>query len=50
VVAGVVAPLVMHSAIGLALGSLSMLLVGLLAWICLRRGWPETVMVSKFGL
>ena len=49
-VAGVVAPLVMHSAIGLALGSLSMMLVGLLAWIYLRRGWPETVMVSKLGL
>ncbi len=49
-VAGVVAPLVMHSAIGLALGSLSMMLVGLLAWLYLRRGWPETVMMSKLGL
>jgi len=39
-VAGVVAPLVMHSTIGLAAASLVMLSVGLVAWVVLRRRWP----------
>jgi len=39
-VAGVVAPLVMHSTIGLAAASLAMLSVGLVAWVVLRQRWP----------
>ncbi len=40
-VAGVIAPLVMHSTVGLAATSLAMLSVGLLAWLWLHRRWPE---------
>jgi DHA1 family bicyclomycin/chloramphenicol resistance-like MFS transporter len=40
-VAGVLAPLVMHSAIGLASASMGMLSIGLLAWLWLHRRWPE---------
>ena len=40
VVAGVVAPLVMHSALGLALMSAAFMAVGLVAWLWLRRRWP----------
>jgi len=41
VVAGVIAPLVMHSTVALAAASLLMLSVGLLAWVGLHRRWPE---------
>ena len=40
-VAGVAAPLVMHSALGLALMSAAFMVVGLLAWLWLHRRWPE---------
>jgi DHA1 family bicyclomycin/chloramphenicol resistance-like MFS transporter len=40
-VAGVLAPLVMHSALGLAIGAALMMAVGLVAWVLLRRRWPE---------
>ena len=40
VVAGVIAPLVMHSTLALAATSLGMLCVGLVAWIYIRRRWP----------
>ena len=40
-VAGVVAPLVMHSTVLLALASLLMMCVGLLSWIYLHHRWPE---------
>ena len=40
IVAGVVAPLIMHSALGLAIMSTAFMAVGLLAWLCLRRRWP----------
>lgn len=40
-VAGVVAPLVMHSALGLALMSAAFMAVGLVAWVWMRRRWPE---------
>ncbi|MGJ7580035.1 multidrug effflux MFS transporter [Variovorax sp. RHLX14] len=40
-VAGVIAPLVMHSTLGLALTSAIMMSVGLFAWIWLHRRWPE---------
>lgn len=41
IVAGVVAPLVMHSTVALAAGSLAMMLIGLLSWIVLHHRWPE---------
>ncbi|MCG2593204.1 multidrug effflux MFS transporter [Ramlibacter sp. XY19] len=42
VVAGVIAPLVMHSTRSLALASLLMMSVGLVAWVFLRKRWPQT--------
>ncbi|MCM2340378.1 multidrug effflux MFS transporter [Rhodoferax sp.] len=41
VVAGVIAPLVMHSTVALAAASLAMLSVGLFAWIWLHHRWPD---------
>jgi DHA1 family bicyclomycin/chloramphenicol resistance-like MFS transporter len=41
VVAGVIAPLAMHSTRALAWTSLAMMSVGLVAWWWLRRRWPE---------
>ncbi|MDN4587398.1 Bcr/CflA family drug resistance efflux transporter [Xenophilus aerolatus] len=41
IVAGAIAPLVMHSPLGLALTSLLMMGVGLVAWAWLHRRWPE---------
>ncbi len=41
IVAGAVAPLVMHSAMGMALTSTLFMLVGLVAWLWLRRRWPQ---------
>lgn len=40
-VAGVVAPMVMHSTVGLALACSLMLSVGLLAWLGLHKRWPD---------
>ena len=40
-VAGVIAPLVMHSTILLALSSLLMMGIGMLAWIYLHHRWPD---------
>ncbi|RYF57628.1 MAG: Bcr/CflA family drug resistance efflux transporter, partial [Comamonadaceae bacterium] len=40
-VAGVIAPLVMHSTLAMALTCLGMLAVGLVAWVGLHRRWPE---------
>jgi len=40
-VAGVIAPMVMHSTVGLAAASLLMMSVGLVAWVLMRRWWPE---------
>jgi len=40
-VAGAVTPLVMHSTVGMALASLLMLLIGVIAWVGLHRRWPE---------
>ncbi len=42
VVAGAIAPLVMHSARSLAVVSLLMMCIGLVAWIYVHRRWPET--------
>jgi DHA1 family bicyclomycin/chloramphenicol resistance-like MFS transporter len=42
VVAGVIAPLVMHSTRALALTSLVMMSVGLVAWVFVHRRWPDT--------
>jgi MFS transporter, DHA1 family, multidrug resistance protein len=41
IVAGVIAPLVMHSTLALAIASLLMMSVGLVAWLFLRSRWPE---------
>jgi DHA1 family bicyclomycin/chloramphenicol resistance-like MFS transporter len=41
VVAGMVAPLVMHSTLALAGTSILMLGIGLVAWVWLHRHWPE---------
>jgi DHA1 family bicyclomycin/chloramphenicol resistance-like MFS transporter len=41
-VAGAIAPLVMHSTRALAVTSLLMMSVGLFAWIFVHRRWPET--------
>jgi len=46
-VAGVIAPLVMHSAVGLAATSLAMLCIGLGAWLMLRHRWPSVVRASN---
>lgn len=40
-VAGVVAPLAMHSAQALAVASCALMSVGLLAWLWIRRCWPQ---------
>ncbi len=40
-VAGLIAPLVMHSTVAMAVASLAMMCVGLIAWIYVRRRWPE---------
>ena len=40
-VAGLISPLVMHSTVGLAATSLTMLSVGLVSWLWLHRRWPE---------
>ncbi|MFT4242521.1 MAG: multidrug effflux MFS transporter [Acidovorax sp.] len=40
-VAGVIAPLVMHSTVLLALASLLMTAVGMVAWVYLHHRWPE---------
>ena len=40
-VAGLVAPLVMHSAIALAATSLGLMLVGLVSWMVLHQRWPD---------
>ncbi|MDB5858975.1 MAG: putative transporter [Ramlibacter sp.] len=42
VVAGAVAPLVMHSAPAMAIVSMLMMAVGLVAWVFVRRRWPQT--------
>ena len=49
-VAGVIAPLVMHSTVALAATSLAMLLVGLFAWLGLHRRWPEIGRVIEHPL
>jgi DHA1 family bicyclomycin/chloramphenicol resistance-like MFS transporter len=41
-VAGAVAPLVMHSTRQLAVASLLMMSVGLVSWLYVKRRWPET--------
>lgn len=41
VVAGVIAPLVMHSTVLLALSSLLMMGIGMLSWIYLHHRWPD---------
>ena len=40
-VAGLLTPLVMHSTLGLAMASLGMLCIGLIAWLYLHQRFPE---------
>ena len=40
-VAGAIAPLVMHSTHALAIASILFLMIGLVAWLFLHRRWPE---------
>ena len=40
-VAGVVAPLLMHSTLALALGSGVLMSIGLLTWMRIRKRWPQ---------
>ena len=40
-VAGVLAPLVMHSTVALAAASLAMLCIGIVAWMWLHHRWPD---------
>ena len=40
-VAGVIAPLVMHSTVGLAAASLGLMFIGLGGWLYLHHRWPE---------
>jgi DHA1 family bicyclomycin/chloramphenicol resistance-like MFS transporter len=47
VVAGAIAPLVMHSARALAVSSLLMMCVGLVAWVWVHHRWPETGRVAN---
>ena len=42
VVAGAIAPLVMDSTRKLAVASLLMMGVGLVAWLVVKRRWPQT--------
>ena len=42
IVAGAIAPLVMHSTKALAVSSLLMMSVGLVAWLLVKSKWPET--------
>ncbi len=42
IVAGVISPMVMHSTVGLAAASLTMMCLGLGSWMYIRRRWPET--------
>ena len=41
IVAGVIAPLIMHSTVALAAVSLLMMGIGLMAWLYLHQRWPE---------
>ncbi len=41
IVAGMLAPLIMHSTVALAMASLFMMCIGLLAWVWLHRRWPD---------
>jgi DHA1 family bicyclomycin/chloramphenicol resistance-like MFS transporter len=41
IVAGMLAPLIMHSTVALAIASLGMMCIGLLAWAWLNRRWPD---------
>ena len=41
IVAGVISPLVMHSALGLATASLAMMCLGLGSWVYIRHRWPD---------
>jgi DHA1 family bicyclomycin/chloramphenicol resistance-like MFS transporter len=41
IVAGLISPLVMHSTVALAATSLALACIGLVAWLLIRKRWPE---------
>ncbi|MCA3181525.1 MAG: multidrug effflux MFS transporter [Burkholderiaceae bacterium] len=41
-VAGAIAPLVMHSALGLSVASIALMSIGLVAWRIVRTRWPQS--------
>ena len=41
ITAGVIAPFVMHSTRALALASIGLMGIGLVAWVTVRRRWPQ---------
>ena len=47
IVAGMIVPLVMHSALGLASASLALMLLGLLCWRLVRGFWAQTGKTPK---
>jgi MFS transporter, DHA1 family, multidrug resistance protein len=49
-VAGAIAPLVMHSTRALAVTSLLMMSVGLVAWLFVHRRWPDTGRTISAGV
>jgi DHA1 family bicyclomycin/chloramphenicol resistance-like MFS transporter len=50
IVAGAIAPLVMHSTQALAVTSLLMMSVGLAAWLFVHRRWPDTGRAISAGI
>ena len=40
ITAGLIAPFAMYSTLALAVASIGLMVVGLLAWVALRRRWP----------
>ena len=47
VVAGILAPMVMHSVLALSLTSLALLMVGLVSWLALHQRWPDIGRVNE---
>lgn len=46
-VAGVLAPMLMHSPIALAIGSAALMSIGLVAWLCVRSRWPDAAGAAR---
>jgi DHA1 family bicyclomycin/chloramphenicol resistance-like MFS transporter len=50
IVAGLISPLVMHSAVALAATSICLMGIGLVAWVHMRKRWPAIDAGLAFGL